>query len=73
MLSSIPDDQILSKFNQIFEYSGLQNFVQRKLILLKSIYFKSNLENSYNYKISTNGPLICVALARKYAAHLKIF
>ena len=27
---------------------------------LKSILFKSNLENSYNYKISSNGPHICV-------------
>ena len=33
--------------------------------LLKSIYFKSNLENSYNYKISSNEPHICVPFLRE--------
>ena len=37
---------------------------------LKSIFYKSNLENPSAFKISPNGPHIC---ARKYVAHLGIF
>ena len=38
--------------------------------LLKSIFYKSNLENPSVFKISPNGPHISVHPARKYAAYL---
>ena len=40
---------------------------------LKSVFYKSNLENPSAFKISPNGPHICALDARKYAAHLGKF
>ena len=42
-------------------------------IYLKSILYKSNFENPSAFKISPNGPHICVLDAWKYAAHLEKF
>ena len=50
-------------------------FLVKRIPVLKSILFKSNMENSSNFKIFPNGPHICMplALARKCAAHLGKF
>ena len=40
---------------------------------VKSIFYKSNLENPSAFKISSNGPHISVHPAHKYAVHLRKF
>ena len=47
--------------------------VAKKYRRLKSIFYKSNLENPSAFKIFPNGPHICALDARKYAAHLRKF
>ena len=67
--TSVIFEEIMSQNN------GVNPVVQKSVTTktLKSILFKSNLENSSSHKISQNGPHICVLVACKYAAYLGKF